>query len=169
MLSVFETGEASFRLSDRHDEDVGWIRGGTLGFDGFDTEADAVAAALAGSEALRGHLERVTGAAQPTIPPNARARVVHDGAYEWVSLGSLPLARLFRPGREGTAPRRRGHAVEFVLPSYAKSGLAITAAQIVHHAITTRGTARGTAAHGVAAPAAVAPVAGESATGAGAR
>ncbi len=138
MLSVFETGEESFRLSDRHDEDVGWIRGGTLGFDGFASEADAISAALAGSQALHGHLARINGALHPATAPTGRTRLVHDGAYEWVSRGSVPLARLFRPGRDGALPKHRGHAVEFVLPSYVKAGSVISAAQVVHHAIAGR-------------------------------
>jgi hypothetical protein len=87
MLSVFETGEASFRLSNRHDEDVGWIRGAALGFDGFATEADALAAAVAGSSALADYLERLTGSAgvgaRATGSARGRVHVVHDGAYEW--------------------------------------------------------------------------------------
>jgi len=156
MLNVFETGEATFRLSDRHDEDVGWIRGGTLGFDGFASEADAIAAALAGSEALRRHLDRINGSVQPTAAPTGRTRVVHDGAYEWVSKGAVPLARLYRPGRDGTAPKRRGHAVEFVLPSYVRAGSVITAAQVVHHAIATRAPVARAAT--VTPAAAIAPV-----------
>ena len=154
MLSVFETGEASFRLSDRHDEDVGWIRGGTLGFDGFASEADAIAAAVAGSEALRRHLDRINGSVQPTPAPTGRTRVVHDGAYEWVSRGTAPLARLFRPARAGAPPKHRGHAVEFVLPSYVKAGSVITAAQVVHHAIATRATSARAVERAAAMPAA---------------
>ena len=161
MLSVFETGEASFRLSDRHDEDVGWIRGGTLGFDGFDTEADAISAAVAGSEALRSHLERINGALDVVAAPTGRTRVVHDGAYEWVSRGTVPLARLYRPGRDGTVPKRRGHAVEFVLPSYVKAGSVITAAQVVHHAIAGR-VSRARTAERTPAAAAMLPTASRS-------
>ena len=46
MLSVFETGEATFRLSDARDENVGWIRGNAVGFDGFEDESHAIEAAL---------------------------------------------------------------------------------------------------------------------------
>jgi len=136
MLSVFETGEASFRLSDRHDEDVGWIRGAALGFDGFGSEADAIAAAVAGSQALAGYLDRLSGATQPSGRTTGRVRLVHDGAYEWVSRGSTPLARLYRPERDlPQRSRRRTFAVEFVLPSYVKSGSAISASQVLYHAI----------------------------------
>lgn len=152
MLNVFETGEASFRLSDRHDADVGWVRDGAMGFGGFATEADATEAALAGSEALRVYLDRLSGTIKPEVGPKGRVRLVRDGAFEWVARGSVPLARLFRPVADGAPPRRQDFAVEFVLPSYVRAGAVIGAAQVVHHAIANR---RGTTLveHGAAKPA----------------
>ena len=146
MLSVFETGEASFRLSNRHDEDVGWIRGAALGFDGFATEADALAAAVAGSSALADYLERLTGSAgvgaRATGSARGRVHVVHDGAYEWVTRGKVPLARLYRPERDSTErQRRRTFAVEFVLPSYVRAGAAVSASQVLYRAIASSTTA----------------------------
>ena len=157
MLNVFETGEASFRLSDRHDADVGWVRDGAMGFGGFATEADAIEAALAGSEALRAHLDRLTGAIRAGAGPKGRVRLVHDGAFEWVARGTVPLARLLRPAADGAPPRRHDFAVEFVLPSYVRAGAVIGAAQVAHHAIASRrGTTLGAAAAPVALPAAAA-------------
>jgi hypothetical protein len=158
MLNVFETGDASFRLSDQHDQDVGWIRGAALGFDGFATEADALAAAVAGSAALTEYLERLTGSgsvgARAAGAARGRVHVVHDGAYEWVSRGKVPLARLYRPERDATErQRRRTFAVEFVLPSYVKAGAAVSASQVLHRAIT-RGTAAETQAGATASGAA---------------
>ena len=141
MLSVFETGEARFRLSDRHDEDVGWIRGAAVGFDGFATEAEAVAAAVAGSSALTSHLERLTGAGSAGVRDAAAAtgqpHVAYDGTYEWVARGKVPLARLYRPERDAVErQRRRTFGIEFVLPSYVKSGAAVGASLVIYRAIT---------------------------------
>ena len=136
MLNIFETGDESFRLADRLDVNVGWVRGSALGFDGFATEGQAVAAAVAGSEALAGYLERLTGSVQKAEEGGGRVRVVKDGAQEWVVRGKTQLARLFRPaGEDGIDRRHDTFGVEFVLPSYVKPGAAISAAQVVHKAI----------------------------------
>ncbi|HEU4629992.1 MAG TPA: hypothetical protein VFS08_09595 [Gemmatimonadaceae bacterium] len=142
MLSIFETGEASYRLANQRDEDVGWIRGSALGFDGFATEREALDAAVAGSEALTGYIERLTGASlRSDDRPDGRVRLAHDGAYEWVTRGVEPLARLYRPERDHPQPRRRRtFGVEFVLPSYVKPGAAVSASQVVYHAIAARPT-----------------------------
>ena len=132
MLNVFETGDGSFRLASQRDEDVGWIRGDALGFGGIPTEADAIAAAVAGNQALTGYLERTLGASYPAPPTTGRVKLVHDGAYEWVARGAVPLARLYRP----VGDTRPGFGVEFVLRSYVKEGALISLAQIIHHAIT---------------------------------
>lgn len=136
MLSVFETGDATFRLSNSRDEEVGWIKGGALGFGRLPTEADAIEAALAGGDALAGYLDRLSGASQPSERSTGKVKVVHDGAYEWVTRGGTPIARLYRPDRDPAQRKQGTFAVEFVLPSYVKDGTTIAAAQVVHHAIT---------------------------------
>lgn len=136
MLNIFETGEASFRLSNSRDENVGWIRGAALGFDGFGTEEAAIAAAVAGSDALTAYVDRIVGSSNARESKGGRLKVTHDGAYEWVTRGATPLARLYRPERDHTQrDRRRTFAVEFVVPSYVKAGALISASQVVHHAI----------------------------------
>jgi hypothetical protein len=138
MLSIFSTGDDSFRLANQRDEDVGWVRGNALGFDGFGTERDAMAAALAGSEALTGYVQRLMGSIGDRERPAGRLRLVHDGAYEWVSRGAVPLARLYRPERDlPQRDRRRSFGVEFVLPSYVQPGAVISASQVVYQAITS--------------------------------
>lgn len=128
MLSIFETGDGSFRLVDEDDVDVGWVRDNHLGFGGFAGQAEAMAAALAGSEALAGFLERLTGAPVGERPAGGRVRVHADGEHEWVERGKVRLARLIRSGGDRCA-------LEFALPSYVRSGGAITASQVVHQAI----------------------------------
>ncbi|HEX5580126.1 MAG TPA: hypothetical protein VFX39_01025 [Gemmatimonadaceae bacterium] len=142
MLNIFETGDESFRLADQLDVNVGWVRGSALGFDGFETEADATAAAVAGGEALAGYLERLTGSSQRAEEGGGRVRVAKDGPQEWVVRGATRLARLFRPDGDDALDRRRDtFGVEFVLPSYVKPGAAISAAQVVHKAIGNRAVA----------------------------
>ena len=84
MLSIFDAGDETFRLADRHDQGVGWVRGTALGFDGFASEADAMAGAVAGSAALTAYLQRLTGAALATPPASGRV-VVRPVAAECVA------------------------------------------------------------------------------------
>jgi hypothetical protein len=143
MLQVFETAEASFRLSDGQGRDVGWIRGTAFGFGGFATEEEAIEAALVGSGALSAYLERSFGQPAATTVPGAPVSLVHDGAWEWVSRGMRPLARLHRPdpARALIDPRERSYRIEFVLPSYVRAGATIGAAQLVHREIARGGAA----------------------------
>lgn len=55
-----------------------------------------------------------------------------DGAYEWIADGAHPLARLHPPSNAGD---RGLFALEFVLPSYASEGVAISVAQVLGHAL----------------------------------
>ena len=136
MLEVFEIAEDSYRLVDGRGRDVGWIRGSALGFGGFRGEADAMSAAAAGHRALASHLRRSFGASMLASDPGAPLRVVHDGAYDWISRGAQPLARLFRPGEARRADAHDGsYRIEFVVPSYVRAGALIAAAQQLHRAI----------------------------------
>jgi hypothetical protein len=144
MLQIIEIAEGSFQLLDGEGRDVGWIRGTAFGFRGFDTVEDAAAAAVAGSRALATYLQRTFGASTMPSDPGAPLRLVHDGAYEWISRAQYPLARLRRPvaGRQAGAEDGRNFGLEFVLPSYVRAGAAISAAQRVHRAIDERDDGR---------------------------
>ena len=132
MLTVFDTGEASFRLANRKDEDVGWIRGNAVGFGGLPDESSAMKAALAGAQTLAAYLERTGGPGSAPPRSTGRLKIVQDGTAEWVNRGSHPLARLLRPSDD----QPDAFAIEFVLPSHLKAGGAIGVSQILHTAIT---------------------------------
>ncbi|MHB1225244.1 MAG: hypothetical protein ACYC2G_14550 [Gemmatimonadaceae bacterium] len=134
MLTVFDTGEASFRLANRNDEDVGWIHGNVVGFGGLPDEATAIKAAVAGAETLAAYLERTGGPGSAPPRSNGRLKIVSDGAGEWVSRGSSQLARLIRP----SADQGEAYAIEFLLPSHLKAGGAIGVSQILHTAISAQ-------------------------------
>lgn len=143
MLSVFETGDDSFRLSNSKDEEVGWIRGRALGMSGLSGEQAAIAAAVAGGDALAGWLERQSGNSEEIIRSSGRVKIVNvpgtvevDAAAEvkpadedWVVRGKERIARLYTDESGG------GYAVEFLLPSYVRSGTVISAAQVVYNAV----------------------------------
>ena len=151
MISVLADGESCYRLHDPTGGDVGWIRGRTIGFHGRWTEAQAIAAAAAGWPTFQGMLQReFPGWPMQTVALDA-LRVVHDGAYEWVSDGRVPVARL---GRASTSPAtfefvRHADAdadadaddadaiaadrlaIQFVLPTFASEGVAVSIAQVL--------------------------------------
>ncbi len=131
MVVVLAHGEDSYRLVNSAGADIGWIRQKAVGFGGFDSEAAAIAAALEGGRALALCLKREFGIRHPALSDEPRLSKVHDGAYEWVADGKVPIARLIQTADGGRGGR---FAIEFVLPSYANDAIAINAAQIIHGA-----------------------------------
>ena len=125
MLRVMEMGEGIHRIEAPDGAVVGWIRGRTVAFRGFADVDAAIDAAGPASAAL----EKVLRRQYPGWPhyevAREKLRLVHDGAYEWVSDGSAPIARLIRPRED----RDEDYGLEFALPSYASEGVAISAAQ----------------------------------------
>lgn len=131
MLSVLPDGENRHRLIDEHGNDVGWIRGRAVRFFGL-AETQVVDAARRAWRAVEGVLRRQLPNG-PEVRPLRRLGFVHDGAYEWISDGTVPVARLFRPkadaGPAGT------FAIELVVPSYASDSVAIAAARAIAEAL----------------------------------
>jgi len=132
MLHVFSEGDDLYRLEDGTGTHVGTIRGRTISFSGFRTQAAARDAAVAAWHAMNDALRRE----YPSWPRYElaldRLGTTHDGAYEWFYDGARAIARLVRP-----LPGRREHAfgIELVLPSYASAGVAITASHGMSRAI----------------------------------
>lgn len=133
MLRVLGDGESRHRLEDRAGTHVGWIRGRTVGFHGLASEDAAMHAALSASQALDQVLRRTYPGWVRQHPKLEELRLVHDGAYEWFTDGTVPIARLLRIRTD--MPRGSSFGVELVLPSYASEGVAITAAQAIGRAL----------------------------------
>jgi hypothetical protein len=133
MVRFLADGEQRHRLEDADGNHIGWVRRRAVGFRGFRSENDAIAAAVDAWRALESVLRReYTG--WPRFEPVLEAlHLVHDGAHEWISDGRTPLARLLRPTAD--APLAAPFGIEFVLPSYATEGVAIAAAQVMARAL----------------------------------
>jgi hypothetical protein len=140
MITVLADGDGRHRLEDATGRSIGWVRGRAIGFGGMGSEGGAVAAVVTAWPALTAALRRHYFGPPADEPAWDQLRLVHDGAYEWVSDGRRPLARLHRP----TADRRDGDvggdlagdfAIEFVLPSYATEGVAVAVALVVGTAL----------------------------------
>jgi hypothetical protein len=133
MLRVLGDGENRHRVEDDSGTPIGWVRGRAVGFHGLASEEAALKAVVDASRALEGVL-RTTYPGWPRYQPSrTRLRLVHDGAYEWITDGSAPLARLLRI--RGETPTDGSFGLEFVLPSYASEGVAVVAAQALGRAL----------------------------------
>ena len=132
MIRVFGDGENRHRLENASGTRIGWIRGRVVGFHGVRDENEAKEAVLAAYPPLEAAL-RQHYPGWPHHQPSAEGvRLVTDGAYEWVADRTQPLARLVRPAHG----RNRGPlGVEFVLPSYASEGVAMSVAQVLARAL----------------------------------
>ena len=127
MLHVLPDGDNRHRLIDECGNEVGWIRGRAVRFFGFGSEEQVVGAARRAWSALQRVLSG--GLADPSARARlSRLRLVHDGAYEWIADGAIPVARVFRP-REGSA--ESSYAIELVVPAYADDAMAIPVAQAI--------------------------------------
>ena len=127
MLSIHADGENRHRLEDSFGTEIGWIHGRAIGFAGMRTLRDAVHAAATGSRAFQAALRRQYPGWPQHEPTFDELRVVNDGAYDWISDGKVPLARLLR--LKGEDARHGPFGLEFVLPSFASEGVAVVVAQ----------------------------------------
>ena len=144
MFSVLSDGPGRYRLEDGTGADAGWIRGKAIGFSGLRNEAEAIVAASAGWRTLQSVLHREYAAWPRQDVDWERLRFVHDGAYEWVSDGRIPLARLYRTrhaAAHGLAavataawPTRR-LAVEFVVPAWMHEDSMVPLAHALWHVL----------------------------------
>lgn len=133
MLSIHSDGDERHRLERADGAEIGWIRGRAIGFRGLAERADALPAAVAGTRALQVILRQAYPGWPQYEPALDTLRLVHDGAYEWVSDGTVPLARLVKTSADDASGPWLG--LEYVLPSFASEGVAITAAQALARAL----------------------------------
>jgi hypothetical protein len=127
-IQVIADGADGYRLLSADSVAVGWIRGRVIGVAGFDDDEAVVRAAMRGYVVLASWLERQHLHPLPTLGTE-ETRCVHDGAYRWIVVGSVPVARLV-PVRERD-PASCGQAFEIVLRGAISEGMAIHAALIV--------------------------------------
>jgi hypothetical protein len=128
MFSVLAEGPGRYRLEDGAGTDVGWIHGRSIGLRGLRSEAEAIVAASAGWRTLQSVLRREHADWPHQSVEWERLRFVDDGAYEWVSDGYVPLARVHRTTRR--------LAVEFVVPSWMTEDAMIPLAHALWHTLT---------------------------------
>ena len=132
MITVLAGRDGQHRLEDATGRRVGWVRGRAIGFRGMRSVDEVMATAVVAWPRLEAALGRHYFGRPPQEPVRGPLRLAHDGAYEWVTDGQRPLARLHRPLSDVGDGE---FAIEFVLPSYATEGVAVAVAQAVGLAI----------------------------------
>ena len=121
-------GDRKHRLEGPSGHLVGWIHGHAIGLSGLLDEQEALAWAPALRRALDDALARHYPGRYRAVNDFADLRLVHDGAYEWIAAGNVPLARVYRSASRSAD----GYvALEFVLPSYASERAAIACADVL--------------------------------------
>lgn len=122
-------GDGNHRLETVSGRTIAWVRGHAVGVDGFRSRADALVAA----PRLRRIVDEVLAREYPArhIGPRRSAafRLVHDGAYEWVAAGNVPVARVLPPRATGLPNDLV--ALEFVLPSSVSEATALAVARAI--------------------------------------
>lgn len=119
-------GDAKYRLEDQWGEMVAWARGHLVGVNGFFSVAESMAAVPILVHAVDEVLEKEYLRRRLPDVDYDMMRLVHDGAYEWIAVGAIPLARLHRP--RCTVPPNDSFAIELVLPSSATEVTVVSAA-----------------------------------------
>ncbi|MEO7966296.1 MAG: hypothetical protein ABIT38_20535 [Gemmatimonadaceae bacterium] len=135
MLRFIGEGAERRRIEDEGGRRVGWIRGRTIGFSGFQAEDDAVRCALPAAMALASILARAYPGWPHHDPGQRELRFVREGSFDWIVVGPIPLGRLLRPLADSA---KADFAVEFILPSYARVGVIESAASELYSALFSR-------------------------------
>lgn len=122
---LISLGDRKHRLETASGRLLGWIRGHAVGLSGLRDEKEVLTWAPSLRLALDDALARQYAERYQPVSDFSNLRLVHDGAYEWIAAGDVPLARVHRP----SSKRGDRFALEFVLPSYASEPVAIAAAR----------------------------------------
>lgn len=126
--TLVSLGDRKYRLETPSGRMLGWIHGHVVGLSGLRDHREALSWAAALRHALDDTLARHYPDRYHPVSQFADLRLVHDGAYEWIAAGNVPIARV---SRISSARTERSLALEFVLPSYASERVTITSAEVL--------------------------------------
>lgn len=126
MMTIQPDGTDRYRLLDRRGRQIGWIRGRAVRFDGFVSEQDVIDASKRAWRALERVLDRGFERETGTEPSTA-LKLVRDRAYEWISRGRIPIARILRH----EADRKKAFAIEILVPPGIPSHLVFVTARAI--------------------------------------
>jgi hypothetical protein len=142
-IRVVADGADGYRLLSANNELAGWVRGRAIGVAGFADEGALMSAAIRSYRVLADWLEQQHLHPLPELGEEP-ARWIHDGAYRWLLVGRVPVARL-PPGTPSGAAAT-AHAFEIVLKGSVSEGMTIQAAlvalRVAHERIAAADVAR---------------------------
>lgn len=121
-------GDRKYRLETLSGRMLGWIHGHAVGLLGLRDDQEALTWAPSLRRAVDDALMRHYPDRYRPVTDFAKLHLVHDGAYEWIAAGHVPIARVYR-SESGRADGRV--ALEFVLPSYASEQAVIAGADVL--------------------------------------
>src|SRR5689334_17589015 len=133
--NMVSLGDRKHRLEGPSGHVIGWIHGHAIGLSGLLDDQEALAWAPSLRRAVDDTLERHYRGRYRPVKEFTDLRLVHDGAYEWIAAGNVPIARVYRSasGRvDGSV------ALEFVLPSYASERATIACADVLLSVVKER-------------------------------
>lgn len=113
---------------------VGWVEGRGVGFRGFASPEDALAAAATAHEALVGWLDR-DYRSRSTLQVATRITTRRDGPLTWLIAGKAPIGRLVSPLADMPGD---SHGFELLLPAYIGPVTGLSVAQVIYHALAAR-------------------------------
>lgn len=131
-LRIIEHADGHYQLFDSTDE-IGRVTGRAIGFHGFENQAAARRAATSAWDAL----VRWAARQRRADPAPRRSRLLEvrqDGVRRTLALGGESVGRLLAPHE--TDYSDESHGFELIIPSH--WGSALSAAQVVHHAVNRR-------------------------------
>lgn len=131
-LRIIELADGQYQLL-RGSEEIGRITGRAIGFHGFESRAAARRAATAAYDALVRWAARQRRA-EPVARRGRLLDVRQDGASRRLVAGGEPVGRLLAPHEADYSDE--SHGFELTIPG--PWGPALSAAQVVHHAVNGR-------------------------------
>lgn len=129
MITIMVDGNNGHYLENADGSRVAHIRQRTVRLGGLESKAQAIAATVEVRRVFDAELARHLPGWTSTVPVAEQLRLVHDGAYEWISDGQKPLARLVRASFDGAMDKP--WSIEFVFPSYVNDGVLISSAHVM--------------------------------------
>jgi len=126
--NIVSLGDRKHRLEGPSGHVIGWIYGQVIGLSGLLDDQEALAWAPSLRRALDAALLRHYPDRYRPVQDFTELRFVHDGAYEWIAAGNVPIARVYR-SPSGQADH--GVSMEFVLPSYVSERATIACANVL--------------------------------------
>ncbi len=126
MITIMGDGNNGHYMEDANGNRIAHIRQGTVRLGGLASKTQAIAATVEVRRVLDAELARHLPGWPSTVSVAEQLQLVHDGAYEWISDGQKPLARLVRAAFDDATDRP--WSIEFVFPSYVHDGMLISSA-----------------------------------------